>query len=306
MCFSYDAGCIYVEGIDFSNGIPQNIKDKYNNSLWREFLTEKWLLRALRNLKKYCCFDAKKLVWDKYCKKADYDDIKNNYPKSTYLFDHILSVMVRRLDSYNYEWVDMDKKAKEWLDFFNEYATKPEWAVPTEFINKYKKYRSDDNCRDTNWELNTKTPRYKISMYDGVSSREFKGVILNTEWWTSIPDATKYKKMDEWDLTTKYLNVCQTAIILTMSIGGYEYKDQEYYDVQNKCVKIIDDLLEKYTLYYWSVITTQWNLLAQNSLTNYNNYLKSRYNTLNMYLWRANTYRFWVLRMIQQITPKCN
>jgi hypothetical protein len=56
--------------------------------------------------------------------------------------------------------------------------------------------------------------------------------------------------MDEWDLTTKYLNVCQTAIILTMSIGGYEYKDQEYYDVQNKCVKIIDDLLEKYTLYY--------------------------------------------------------
>jgi hypothetical protein len=25
-----------------------------------------------------------------------------------------------------------------------------------------------------------------------------------------------------------------------------------------------------------------------------------------MYLWRANTYRFWVLRMIQQITPKCN
>jgi hypothetical protein len=60
-------------------------------------LTEEGFLRALRNLKKYCCFDIEQNKDDPNCKKLDYDDIQNDYPKSPYFLDHIINIMIRRL-----------------------------------------------------------------------------------------------------------------------------------------------------------------------------------------------------------------
>jgi hypothetical protein len=53
-------------------------------------------------------------------------------------------------------------------------------------------------------------------------------------------------------------------------------------------------------------MTIQWNRFVGNIFVDYKDHLRTRYDTFITYLWRANTYRGWVLRMIQQITQKCN
>jgi hypothetical protein len=60
------------------------------------------MFKALTNLKKYCCFNTEELKLDKICEKLEKKDKDNDYPKSPFLIDHILSVMVRRLDYKNY------------------------------------------------------------------------------------------------------------------------------------------------------------------------------------------------------------
>lgn len=308
--FSFNSDCEYIKDYDWEEKLPDSIKNMFDDSLGKELLTEKWMIRAIKNLKKYCCFNTEQLKWDKNCEQSKYEAIQDDYPKSPYLFDHILSVMVRRLWSswHNYVWVDMDKKAEEWFNFVAKYAKKKEWANPKEFQAKYKEYRFNDKSREKSedWKLDTKTPKYKISLYDGTSEWEYINVIEVWNIKSTIKDPDKFKKLDEWDLTTKHLNVCQTAIYLTMKQGRFDSKDESNLRIQNNCLKKIYELDSKYTEYFSKVMTTQSNLLAQNTTSKFKQNIDNRNSIVTSNIWQTNNYRWWVMRMIQQITPKCN
>ena len=305
--FWYSSDCSYVKDYNWELKLPDSMKSMYESSLWKELLTENWMIRAIRNLKKYCCFDTEQLKWDTNCEKSKYDDIENDYPKSPYLIDHIVSVMERRL-SNSYTWVEMDEKASEWYEFFNNYSKKKEWATPTEFTAKYKEYRYNDNSREISSEskINTKVQKYKISYYDGTSAWEYINVIESWKNGSSRKDSDKYNNLKSRDLTTKYNNICQTAVYLTMKQGRFDSDDEELLNKQKECVDKINKKLSELTKYFSNIIKTQSNSLAQRILTKYNENITNKKENSNAKIWIANTYWWWVMRMIQQVTLKCN
>lgn len=285
------------------------MKGKFKSTSWYQMLTEEGFLRALRNLKKYCCFDTEQNKKDPNCKKLDFDDIQNDYPKSPYFLDHAINIMIRRLWPKTYEGLELDKKAAEWEKIVEEYSTSTEWNLPTKLTELFKEYWLNDKCWDTNSrdKFKTKTPKYLISYYDWTSSVEYTKKIDTTEGWgATINDIDKYKKFEERDLTTKYFNLCQTAISITMQQGLFDSNDQEIIKIQKECLNRINDFVSKKVKLYSKHIINQSNRLVENSYINYNQYLKSRNETVLNTLTEINNNFFWSLRQIQQVTLKCN
>jgi len=297
--FSRTSNCEFIKEFDWEI-ISDSKKNDFKKALGSWLLTEQGMLKSLTNLKKYCCFNTEELKWDKNCEKLRKKDKDNDYPKSPFLIDHILSVMVRRLDYKNYTWVEMDKKAAEWLKFIDEYATKPEWAIPVELTSKYREYRLNDKSWDTKtvWKMKINIPKYKISLYDATS----QGWYLD---YLSGHDKNKFKKMEDWDLSTKYMNICQISILITQTLWAYDNNQDMVLD-QEKCLKKINEQTRKTALLYWYVEQTQSDQLIKKTHKDYADYWKWRGDTVSATLWKTNTYLFWVIRMIQQITPKCN
>jgi len=307
--FAYESNCEAVKWLDLNEGIPKERKGKFKGTLWNEMLTEEGFLRALRNLKKYCCFDIEQNKDDPNCKKLDFDDIQNDYPKSPYFLDHIINIMIRRLWPKSYEDLELDKKAAEWEKIVDEYATSTDWNLPSKLDNQFKEYWVNDKCWDTNsrGKFKTQTPKYLISYYDWTSSVEYTQKIDTTEeWGATINNIDKYKKFDERDLTTKYFNLCQTAISIAMAQGLFDSDDQETIKIQNECLKRVNDFVSKKVKLYSKYIVDQSNLLLENSYINYNNYLKARNDTVLNMLVEINNNFFWSIKQIQQVTLKCN
>lgn len=307
--FAYVSNCETVKWIDLNQWLSDERKGKFKGTLWYEMLTEEGLLRALRNLKKYCCFDIEQNRKDPNCKKHDFDDIKNDYPKSPYFLDHIINIMIRRLWPKTYEGIELDKKAAEWEKKVDEYATSTGWNLPSKLDELFKEYWFNDKCWDTNsrGKFKSKTPKYLISYYDWTSAVEYTQKIdTEQQWGATINNIDKYKKFEERDLTTKYMNLCQTAINIAMAQNLYDSDDQETIRIQNECLKRVNDFVSKKVKLYSKFIIDQSNLLVENSYTNYNNYLNSRNETVLNMLTEINNNFFWSLRQIQQVTLKCN
>ena len=283
--FWYKNNCEWLKWTDLNEGIPNSFKAVFKDSLWKEMLTEEGFLRALRNLRKYCCFDAKAYDQEemKKCKKIDFDDIKDDYPKTPYFLDHIINVMIRRLWPKSYEGLELDKKAAEREEEVKKYSTSTDWNIPSKLDAKFKEYWFNDKCRDTTTrdKLKIEIPKYLISYYDGTSDAEYTKIIENKEEWsTTINDSAKYKKIEEWDLTTKYLNICQTAVYINMKLGLFDDNDEDTYKAQKKCEKTVNDLIDKKVKLYSTHITIQTNLVMQNSLDNFKINLDNRNETL--------------------------
>ncbi len=307
--FAYKSDCAAVSWVDLKNWLTEGMKLSFKWSYWNELITEKGLVRAYRNLKKYCCFDTEELKNDKTCKKSDFDDIWKDYPKSQYFLDHIINIMLRRLWPKTYEGLELDEKAAEWEKIVEEFATDTNWALPQKLESKYKEYWLNDKCWEisTRWKVKTQVPKYLISYYDWTSPWTYAGKIEKTEnWWTTINDVEKFKKINDWDLTTKYENLCQIWIYQAIKQWRFDDTDQDTITIQKNCLNKIKKILQDKAELYSKFITTETNLLMQNSIRNYNNYLTSRSITVDNTAVRANNYLFWVLRLIQQITLKCN
>ena len=111
--------------------------------------------------------------------------------------------------------------------------------------------------------------------------------------------------MEDWDLSTKYMNICQISILITQILWAYDNNQNMVLD-QEKCLKKINEQLRKTAILYWHTEQTQSDQLIKKTHKDYIDYWKWRADTVSTTLWRTNTYLFWVIRMIQQITPKCN
>ncbi len=99
--------------------------------------------RASKNLRSFCCEQKmiRDLEWTskdkKVCKEEDLPANKQ-FPQSQYLFDHLVDVMLRRLDwnpELIYSDVPLHPTAKAWRETIRDYAVVPEWKSPTQLIN---------------------------------------------------------------------------------------------------------------------------------------------------------------------------
>jgi hypothetical protein len=106
--------CSLVQGIYTTKNGFDLLNSRTNNTKIpnaQEIIDTDSLNVAMLNLKKYCCENQPKLMTT--CRQ-DKDEFRTtNTPQSPYLFDHLLDVLMRRLDGETanvYEGVSVDKK----------------------------------------------------------------------------------------------------------------------------------------------------------------------------------------------------
>jgi hypothetical protein len=125
--------------------IDENIEARvssYNDGYGKEYkniLSTTGFKKALDNLKSFCCTK----IIRKSCDK-DMKNIKQPYPESAYLFDHLVDVSMRRLDgitglAYN---ISPDPTAMERRKKITEIASSPNGRTAKEIESLYTGYRT--------------------------------------------------------------------------------------------------------------------------------------------------------------------
>jgi len=95
--------------------------------------------RALINLKSQCC---KKEI-RKTCSESDMQNIKDPYPESAWLFDHLIDVAMRRLDGVKElaYGLDPDPTALDRRKKITAIATNPKVTTPKDIEKLFTGYR---------------------------------------------------------------------------------------------------------------------------------------------------------------------
>ena len=88
--------CNILTDIDHTLPIDKHIESLVGvyGTAYEAVLPAESFKRALINLKAYCCSQA----FGEYCSVDDKNNTSSAYPKSAFLFDHLLDVAMRRLD----------------------------------------------------------------------------------------------------------------------------------------------------------------------------------------------------------------
>jgi len=136
--FSYgqrdgDGDCAMVQGWNLEL-LPKEVV------IGVELLPKDAVVRARKNLRAFCC--EQKMIRNtetnpEICKDQDIPANKQ-FPQSQYLFDHLVDVMLRRLDGNPdliYADVELYPRGKDWRETIREYAIVPEWKSPAKLIN---------------------------------------------------------------------------------------------------------------------------------------------------------------------------
>ena len=302
---------------DCSWAIWRSLSDLQEN-FWKELskcpaektLTKKWLNRALANLKAHCCAENH---WEHKTCQEDKTLLPDawEYPQSNYLFDHIVDIMIRRTlftwyseeFAWYYEDLDdvRDEKAKErrngkwnWKGII-PLALAPNWHLPTEFLTKYKEYR---------WlQENNK---YYIREY------RWEALIGSSSYREGIDKLNKDKKIfdeyDQWNLLTRYRNLCQNAIYIMTYLLNNQNKASQLTTGQTKCTALTNSLIKWHARYIENLIITKSNQLIDETLENYSEkYMKE---TRSNEFQKKNTDSIsdlrWIKRIIRTLYSKCS
>jgi len=277
-------------------------------------LTKDDLNTALLNLKKYCC--EKNIWWiDQEVCNIDKSSFNPNAMDSQYLFDHIFDVMMRRLnwltgDKNIYEnsnMKDVDDKWKEWRQFMDDKAEDLEWSDAQSIIDKYQEYWMKskpslwyDITESINWTFGAHTNDELFLKY------------VSGMWGTdeSVQVAEALKNYDKWTLYDRYSNVC--------AMSKYFYALLNYTNSDNSdrraivdrlaewaCEKVVQSQIENENKYVQTVVQKSANLLMENYIEWYLQYLYDRSTKLKA-MWK-NAENRWVdvIRAVPYLLKAC-
>ena len=257
-------------------------------------LTKEGLHRALINLKSHCC--SSNLLNDnpimtKSCEE-DHILIKNrtNFPQSAFLFDHLVDVMMRRLNiDGNYDDVPVDGKAKERRETTNQIGHQRAWALPPALSRTYH-----DN-RERQASLH-------IPLYNWVSPQEYRQSLEDIEK-TRFP----FSKYRERNLNTRYSNLCQSAIYL-MTLLPIDFQSEEMLLAQRACDNMTQQTIDKEVYLLSNLIIHKSDLLLSQEMKQYADHylINTRATKLLENLTNALTNLHGVVRMIPKLISQCN
>lgn len=257
-------------------------------------LTKEGLHRALINLKSHCC-SSNLLNDNSIIKKSCEEDsilIKNrsNFPQSAFLFDHLVDVMMRRLNvDGNYNEVPVDEKAKERRGITDQIGKQREWALPSTLLNTYNDNRSLQ-------------PHLHIPLYNWVSPQEYKQSIEEIEK-TRFP----FSKYRERNLNTRYSNLCQSAIYL-MTLLPIDFQSEEILLAQRACNNLIQKTIDNEVYMLSNLIIHKSDLLLLQEMKQYTDQylINTRATKLLENLTSAISNLHGVVRMIPKLISQCN
>lgn len=257
-------------------------------------LTKEGLHRALINLKSHCC-SSNLLNDNPIIKKSCEEDsilIKNrsNFPQSAFLFDHLVDVMMRRVNvDGNYNEVPVDEKAKERRGITDQIGKQREWALPSTLLNTYNDNRS----------LQT---HLHIPLYNWVSPQEYKQSIEEIEK-TRFP----FSKYRERNLNTRYSNLCQSAIYL-MTLLPIDFQSEEILLAQRACNNLIQKTIDNEVYMLSNLIIHKSDLLLSQEMKQYTDQylINTRATKLLENLTSSISNIHGVVRMIPKLISQCN
>lgn len=192
--------------------------NNYTNVAYSNVVPQEAFARALNNLKTYCCT----VVVPNKCTSEQKRTLEKLYPKSAYLFDHLLDVTMRRLDgvqSLAYG-LEPDKAGKARRDYITSIANQPNGAPAKGIEENFKNYR-------TLHEKNTKDLTVVAKNYRGDNT-------------ATLSLADKYNT-----LCGLLKNVYQDTQSDT-TIIGWEFENNSFY---RKCKDLVAQRVGKETAY---------------------------------------------------------
>ncbi len=271
----------------------------------KEIITNSDLNTAILNLKKYCCENN---LWGlSQSFSVCQEKISNpNSLDSPFLFDHLLDVIMRRLNWLTWEndiYPTMLEGGNNWYDtvwlkrrqIINSGAESISWTNPQKIIDKYKEFRA---------------PSPSILWYN--INNDVHNVFINKgrnqflEYFTwNIAKALKNYK--EWTLYDRYSNACALSefFYALLSTDTYSEDINKLRRLNNECNNLTNSQISSEVEYTSLVIKRSSNLFLSNYINGYISYLEKRTNNLKS-IWKNSSDRFLdVVRGVPMLTNKC-
>jgi len=208
--------------------------------------------QALTNLKAYCCSQAAI-----QCTENEKNNLKNlKYPESAFLFDHLLDVMMRRLDgipklAYGLE---VDPTGAKWREYITKVANDAVGVQSSEIEKTYKEYRTLHTDFTTN--LNTVMGGYKKNEIASLSLADKYDTLCKII--KEIYNNTQYEKPV---IINSYLSACEKTVLNRVNReNGYT----KILMVQ-KSNLLFDETTKAYTKKYFveEKLMALWTLVAK-------------------------------------------
>lgn len=237
--------CGFVDSIQQKDAIP-----KYMIVFPQDVFS-----RAIENLRAYCCEKHSDEL--SVCKSAGF---VKDYPKSEFLFDHLLDIAFRRLDwtTGNYVYnLNSDLMWESWRTFINKVSLSITWDMSAKISEEYNKY----------WKLKYYEYNYdffldynnleKISLSDKyyLTCDVLKDMINNNFGWviSQVSDENvklcrnlAYNRISRESLLFRNVLVSSSSQLLKSTFNAYLI---DYY-VQNKLSAFKDKLVEFMSMFY--------------------------------------------------------
>lgn len=257
-------------------------------------ITKEGLHRALINLKAHCCTSNLLNNNPTMLKSCEEDKIllqnRTNFPQSAFLFDHVVDVMMRRLAvDGNYDEVPLDEKAKVWRNEIDQIGKSREGTLPPVLSRTYHE----------NWVLQI---GFHIPLYNWVSSNEYRRALEKIEETRPL-----FWKYGEWNLNTKYTNLCQSAIYL-MTLLPLDFDSEELVLAQTACSNMTQQAIDNELSVLSNLIIHKSDLLLAQEMKQYliDYLINTRGTKLLENQMRALSNLHWVVRMIPKLISQCN
>lgn len=280
--------------------ITLNIGNKQKENTILKVLPKEALELAFKNLHAYCCASQKanSNICNKPNNQKNWKERKN-FPESSYLFDHLMDIQLRRwLHNSDYPGLPKDPEAEKRYKNLEKNITDPEGKLPTTFNKEYEKFRGMQN-----WLL---LPNYQ----DGMNTNTYKNLIediAEDQWTTDLLNQTKIKNFAQWNLRTKILNSCAVASYLTILLSSDKNLSSTLHSAQNSCKLLANQEIQKQHNMLKQAITFKSDALIQNTLNEYAwLYFWQKLNHLQNKSVENTTYLQWVMRQVTKLIPKCS
>lgn len=229
--WAYD-DCALVQGKDT---IPNAIKSY--GWPYQQFFPKEALQQALTNLKAYCC--TKDL-----CSQEEKQNLPNRYPKSAYLFDHLLDISMRRLDGIQSLAYGLtpDTAGKNWRTYTQTVGEDTNGVQAQQIVEKYEAY----------WSIHSNTTKNRDSVLQ-YFSWENNNILSLRDKYDSICILTQQvymslqgKPVFTWD-NNKFIQSCHSLVNQRIQ------KEHTYIKllIIKKSTQLLHETTKKYTKSYF-------------------------------------------------------
>lgn len=262
---------------------------------WKLF-PESAIIRVFDNLKSFCCNNSRYQVSQNICEKEK-NNLQISYPETPFLYDHILDVMLRRLDAKQNDQlggdliykIKPDEVGLEWRTTINDIANNKDWALPKTIETIYKENREL-------WNID-----YKIPFRD--------------KKWEYLWDLEEINNnYDDFNLINRYYYSCEIALLFyfklwwTLNIWLDNNKMQSMTKAYDNCRDLVQKRIDQENSYVKALLIQKGNTLLQDAVKSYIDtyFIQNKLMNLQNTIFQTKNYFFDVHKNVNELIQSCS